>query len=113
MRAILLIGSAEALNIGEQPLLYAKLHGASNYCSNDLTEKRRVVRDLYVVGELQVARDFKCLNHGLMTPCLEQHHRNWVVRNCVSDDQLRDDVEPSFQVRNGLDYTNRNSKHKG
>jgi len=102
-----LIRRAEALNIGEHPRLHAELHGASNDGSDDLTEEHRAMRDLHVVGQLEITRKLQRLRHRNITPCLEHHHRDRTARKGVSDDQLRDDIEPHLLIRNGLDHTNR------
>jgi hypothetical protein len=89
-----LIGIAKALNIGEHPCLHTKLHGASNNGSDNLTEEHRAMCDLHVVGKFEVPYERNRLSHGNITPCLKQHHRNWAARKSISDDKLRDDVQP-------------------
>jgi hypothetical protein len=66
-----LIGGAEVLNVREHPRLHAKLHGAGNDATDDLTKEYRAMCDLHVVGELKVTHELKRLYHGIMTPCLE------------------------------------------
>jgi hypothetical protein len=107
-----LIGIAKALNIGEHPCLDAKLHGTSNNGGDNLTEEHRAICDLHVVGQLEIARKLQSPLHGIITPCLEQHHRNWAARKSVSDDQLRDDVQLRLLVRSGADHTQRESIHE-
>jgi hypothetical protein len=92
--------------------LHAELHGASNDGSGDLTEEHRAMRDLHVVGQLEIARKLQRLRHGNIAPCLEHHHRNRTARKGVSDDQLRDDIEPNLLVRNRLDHTDRDGVHE-
>jgi hypothetical protein len=107
-----LIDIAKALNIREHPCLHAKLHGTSNDGGDNLTEEHRAMRDLHVVGKLEVSNERNCLYHGNKTPCLEQHHRNRAARKGVSDDQLRDDVQPKILARSGCDHAQRESIHE-
>ncbi len=107
-----MIGGAKTFNVGEHPRLNAELHGASDYGSDDLTEEHGAMCDLHVVGQLEITRELQRLRHGNITPCLEQHHRNRTTRKRVSNDELRDDVEPNLLVRNGLDHANRDGIHE-
>ena len=68
--------------------------------------------DLHVVGKLEVAHKHNRLPHGNIAPYLEQHHRNRAARKGVSDDQLRDDVQPRLLARSGTDNTQRESIHE-
>lgn len=104
-KAIFLIGRAQVFNVGEHPRLHTELHRAGNDSGDDLTEEHRARCNLHVVAELKVTRELKRLHHGDITPCLEHHHRNRTARKGISDDQLRDDVEPNLLVRDGLNHT--------
>ena len=105
--AIYLISIAKALNIGEHPCLHTELHGRSNNCGDDLAEEHRAMWDLHVVGKLQVHHEDNRLIHRNITPCLEQHQRNWAARKGVSDDQFRDEVQPYYLASSGRDRTER------
>jgi len=110
--AIFLIDRAKILDVREHPRLHAELHSPSNNCCDDLTEEHRAMRDLHIVTELEVARELKCLSHGVMAPGLEQHHGNRAARKRISDNQLGDDIKPYFLGRNGPNHTNGNSVDK-
>ena len=92
--------------------MHAELHGASNDGGDNLTEEHRAMWDLHVVGKLQVAHEHNRLFHGIMTPCLKQHHRNRAARKGVTNNQLRDDVQPNLLGRSGRDHTQRESTHE-
>src|SRR5712671_4049107 len=78
--AVLLIGGAKVLNVGEHPPLHTELHSASDDCCDDLTEEHRAMRDLHVVAEFKVVCEIECLDHGNIAPCLEHHHGNRAAR---------------------------------
>jgi len=64
------------------------------------------------VAKLEVARELKCLTHGNISPCLEQHHRNWAAGEGVSNNQLCDDVKPNLLIRNRLDDADRDGVYE-
>ena len=40
------------------------------------------------MAELHVRRELQRLIHGIISPCLEQHHRNRLAGEGISDDEL-------------------------
>ena len=110
--AIFLIRGANVLNVGEHPRLHTELHGASNDSCDNLTKKHRAMWNLHVVAKLEIARKLNGLGRGNMTPCFEYHHRNWAAREGISDDQLRNDVQPNLLGRNGLNHANRDGTNE-
>ena len=110
-KAVCLGGRAEVLDVGEHPRLHAELHGSSDDRRDDLAEEHRARCDLHVVAELKVARELQRLHHGDIAPRLEQHHRDRAAGQGISDDQLRDDVEPNLLIRDGLDHADGDGIH--
>jgi hypothetical protein len=104
---------AKVLNVGEHPCLHAELYSASNNHRDNLTEEHRPRWDLHVVAKLQVAGESKSPIHGIITACLEHHHRNRTARKGVSNNQLGDHVKPNLPVRGGYHDTNRDNEHDG
>src|SRR6266850_3444970 len=100
--AVLLIGRAKVLDVGEHPFLYAELYSACNDSCNDLTPEHWAMWNLHVMPKLEVTCELKCLPHSIRSPRLEQHHSNWTAREGVSNNQLCDDIKPKLLVHSGL-----------
>ena len=111
-KAIFLIGVANALNIREHPCLHPELYGATNDGGDNLTEEHWAMWNLHVVSKLEQAGEHNRLIYGIITPGLEQHHRNQAARKGVSDDQLSDDVPCNCLARSGPDHTQRERIHE-
>ena len=91
--AIMLGGRAYIGYIGEHPCLHAELYGTGDDGADDLGPEHGSRRDLHVVTELEVWSEIQGLNHGDVSPCLEEHHGDRTSRKHVSDDQLGDDAK--------------------
>jgi hypothetical protein len=89
---VFLIRAAQILNMREHPCLHTKLHGARNDGTNDQAEEHRTVWDLHVMADFQETGEIQRLIHGVETPSLEHHHRNWAVRQGISNDEFRDNI---------------------
>jgi hypothetical protein len=100
--AVSMIRRAKVLDVGEHPCLYAELYSAGNDSCNDLTPEHRTMWDLHVMPKLEVTCECKCLQHSIISPCLEQHHSDWAAREGVSNNQLCDDIKPNLLIRSGL-----------
>jgi hypothetical protein len=92
---VLLIRAAQILNVREHPFLHTELYGARNDGTNDQAEEHRAMWNLHVVADFQEAGECQCLIHGVVAPGLEHHHRDWAVRQGISNDELRDHIKPN------------------
>jgi len=74
--SILLVRTANSVNVREHPFLDAELGGTSNDGSKDLRPEHGAWWDLHVMTKLEVGGERESLHHGDVPPGLEQHHRN-------------------------------------
>jgi hypothetical protein len=49
--------------------------------------------DLHVVSNFRVTGECQRLIHGVETPSLEHHQRDWAVRQGIPNDELRGDIK--------------------
>lgn len=56
--------------------------------------------------KLEVTRELKCLNHCDVTPSLEHHHCDRLSGQCITDNQLGNDIEADLLIRDGLNHAN-------
>ncbi len=102
--AILLMRHADVFNVREHPCLHTELRRPREHRRDHLAPEHRARRDLHVVAEFEVRDELDGLEHGDVSPRLEQHHRDGSAREHVPDDELGDDVEPNLLVRDSLDH---------
>jgi hypothetical protein len=110
--AIWLSRATHVLNVREHPCLHAELHSSSYDGRNDLADKHRTVRDLHVMTKFEVTSEPQRPSHSDGTPNLEHHHRKWVTRQSISNDELRDDVKLNLAVCDSLNHSNRDNVHE-
>lgn len=65
------------------------------------------------MAKFEIGCESQGLSHSNITPRLEHHHRDWATRKCITDNQLRDNIETNLLIRDSLDHSNRNNVEEG
>lgn len=94
------------INIREHPILNGGDNKSSKDRRKDLSHEHCTRWDLHIMADLQIARERDTLCHGNKRESLEKHNGNRAVREQITSDDLREDVDRNKLVRHRTNDAN-------